>query len=256
MKRKSNNIVFLFLLFFIACCSKENEEIVCYIELCPDAYDYPIKPGMPEWEQLQSSDEMDSVLQIPENILSIISTEGLIETVLNYPGFGNLYFSEDYQFAFEILTENFNGFRELLHRNDAAKKLMDRYLIMYPGCKNNNWPSINEPGSNISFSFSYIEILLAQYDILNQLDCGDLKLLHDMANRKYSEKKHFDHSVFSKKHTVLIVGRIMFLKNFIPFIEEYNKNNYVKIFIERVNLLDDFGTLELINNYSEKFKNQ
>ncbi len=256
MKRNAINIVFLFLLFFLACCTKENEEFVCYIEPYPDAYDYPIKPGTPEWENLQSSDEMDSVLQIPENILLIISTEGLIETVLNYPGFGNLYFSEDLQSAFEGMTGRFNGFQELLQRNDAAKKLMDRYLMMYPGCKNNNWPSINEPGSSISFSFAYIEILLAQYPILNQLDSVLIKLLHDEATRKYSDKKHYDHSVFSKKHTVLIEARIMYLKKYPPFIEEYNKNDYVKIFIERVNLLDDFGTLELINNYSEKYKNQ
>jgi hypothetical protein len=255
MRTVAINIVFWFVLLILACCSKEKEEHFCFIEPSPDAYDYPIKPGTPEWELLQSSDEMDSALRIPEEILYYISTEGLIETVLNYPGFGNIYFAEDYQIAFDLMKDNFNGFSELLQRDDAAKKLKNRYILMHPGCNKNNWPSIIEPGRNISFSFAYIEILLAQYDILNQLDCATLKLLHDESNRKYSEKIFYNHSVFSKLHTVLIEGRIMYLNKYPPFLEEYNENHYVKIFIERANLLD-FETLDLIHNYSDKFKNE
>jgi hypothetical protein len=46
-------------------CTKQPEELECFIEPAEDAYDYPIKPGSPEWAQLTSSQQMDSVLQIP-----------------------------------------------------------------------------------------------------------------------------------------------------------------------------------------------
>jgi len=113
-------------LFFLITCSKEDEEPLCIIEHVIDAYDYPVKPGSPEWAELTSNDEIDAVLQIPENILYEMSTEGLIETVLNYPRFADIYASENYQISFDVLTENFNGFHELLQRSDAAVHLLER----------------------------------------------------------------------------------------------------------------------------------
>ena len=248
-------IILFFLYFFLSACSKEKEEHSCYIAHVPDAYDYPIKPGTPEWEQLNSSDEMDSVLQIPEDVLHSISTEGLIETVLNYPRWGDLYFLEDYQFGFDVIKENFNGIQELLKRSDAATKLFDRYKLMNPGCNENNWPSINGPGSSASFSFAFIEIIIAQYDILNQFDNEQIETLLKEVIIKYEEKNRYDYSVFSKKHTVLIAGRIMYLSNYTPFIEEYSKNIYVKEFIEKVMLNNNFETLDLVYDYAKNFLN-
>ena len=159
-------IVFLWFIINTSCSNETEIGIeMCFIDHLQDAYDYPIKPGMAEWEKLNSSDEMDSVLQIPEAILHSISTEGLIETVLNYPMFGNLYFIDDYQQSFDLLEENFNGFQELLNRTDAGRLLFDRYKLMHPGCKENNWPSINGPGSSASYSFAFIEILILKFPL-------------------------------------------------------------------------------------------
>ena len=255
MKTRILYLSLFFLSLLLSACSKEKEEHTCNISHVTDAYDYPLKPGMPGWSLLNSSHEMDSVLQIPDNVLANISTEGLIETALNYPRFGDLYFLDDYQHAFEILTEHFNGFQELLKRDDAAEKLLYRYELMYPDCNDNNWPSINGPGSSTSFSFAFIEIIIAQYDILAQLDKVKSKTLLKEALIKYQEKSQYNYSVFSKKHTALIAGRIMYLADYTPFIEEYNKNIYVKDFIDKVILNSNFETLELVNNHAKKFLN-
>jgi hypothetical protein len=246
MKKISLYIILFFLYFFLSDCSKETYIPSCYIAHIPDAYDYPLKPGMPGWELLNSSAEMDSVLQIPEDVLFSISTEGLIETVLSYPRFADLYFQEDIQFAFDILIEHFNGFPELLKRQDAAILLLNRYKSMEPRCQENNWPSIPRPGSSTSFSFAFIEILLAQYDILQQLDNEDTHILLKEAIEKYEEKQVYNYSVFSKKHTVLIAGRILFLNNYAPFMEEYSNDIYVKNFIDRIMLYSNFDTLDRV----------
>lgn len=236
-------------------CTKQPIELECYIEPVEDAYDYPIKPGSPEWAQLTSSQQMDSVLQIPDDILFSISTEGLVETCLSYPRFGDLYFAEDYQWAFEVLTDHFNGFSELLSRDDAALKLFDRYLLMYPGCSINNWPSINGPGTSTSFSFAYIEIILAQTEILQQLDGAETNLWMQEVITKYKQKKRYNYSVFSKKHTALIAGRIMLLNNYPPFMDEYYNNPYVKAFVDRVMLFGNFETLEVVIKHAVNFLN-
>ena len=50
-----------------------------------DAYIYPINGGTPRWQAFTTHDEMLKACQIPEGILSTMSTSGLVETVLNYP---------------------------------------------------------------------------------------------------------------------------------------------------------------------------
>jgi hypothetical protein len=252
MRTNIPNIVLFLLLSFLPGCTAK-EEFTCYLAKPQDSYDYPIKPGTPEWEQLDNSDEMDSVLQIPKNVLDNISTEGLIETVLNYPRFGDLYSIDDYQFAFDQMKNHYNGFQGLFNRNDAAMKLYDRYKEMYPGCVKNNWPSINGPGSSSSFSFAFIEILLAQYNILSQFNNEQIRILLREAISKYNEKNAHDFSVFSKKHTILITGRILYMSNYSPFIEEYSKNYFVKDFIDKVVLNNNFETLDLVLDYAEKY---
>lgn len=254
-------LVFLLLIIFSIQCTNVNEEeleeSICFIEPAPDAYDYTIKPGMPEWAELNTSAEMDSVLQIPEDVLNNISTEGLVESVLNYPRFLDLYFIDNYQRAFDILTGNFNGFQELMDRKDAGIELLQRYERMHPGCKeNNNWPSIGEPGSSASFAFTYIEIIIAQYDILNQYNNEELIKVLNEATTKYKLKQRYDYGIFCEKHSVLIAGRILHLKDYTPFIEEYNNNIYVKDFIDKVKLNNNFSTLDLVNDYTKKYLNK
>jgi hypothetical protein len=127
---------------------------------------------------------------------------------------------------------------------------------MYPGCKKNNWPSINGPGSNVSFSFAFVELLIAQYDVLNQFNKEELKTVLKEVINNYDKRNLSDYSVFSKKHTLLIAGRIMFISNYPPFINEYNDNIYLKDFIDKIMLSSNYETLDLVYNNSSNFLNQ
>lgn len=49
------------------------------------AWDYPVKTGSKEWAKFESNKEKVDACQIPENILSVISTEDLLELILKYP---------------------------------------------------------------------------------------------------------------------------------------------------------------------------
>ena len=48
-------------------------------------YDFPVKQGSQEWEQLESIEKRIAALQIPEDLLSRISTEGLLEICIAFP---------------------------------------------------------------------------------------------------------------------------------------------------------------------------
>ena len=61
-----------------------KDEII-WNELDEVPYEYPIQPGTDEWKKFTTVAQMVEVCQIPEKKLKNMTTEALVETVLNYP---------------------------------------------------------------------------------------------------------------------------------------------------------------------------
>lgn len=100
----------------------DNENTVENVE-----FHYPITPEMDEWKNFQTLDEMIEACQIPDEILSQLSTENLIDAILNYPLAINIFAYDTPKDGMNQLLLYFNGLQELEKRPDAAK-LMDAQL--------------------------------------------------------------------------------------------------------------------------------
>ncbi|HEY5465844.1 MAG TPA: sigma-70 family RNA polymerase sigma factor, partial [Clostridia bacterium] len=94
-----------------------------------DAYVYPVTPEKtPEvWKTLGSHDAMIEACQIPESLLWSMSTEGLVETCLNYPMTGDMMAFNSPTGWLEGVGKNFNGLQKLLQRKDAGFELLRVY---------------------------------------------------------------------------------------------------------------------------------
>lgn len=90
-------------------------------------YEYPIVPGMDEWADFKTLDEMIAACQIPDKVLSRMSTDALVETVVNYPLAINMFAYSNYQSGFDSVMNYCNGFQELYNRTDSLQK-MEKYL--------------------------------------------------------------------------------------------------------------------------------
>ncbi len=89
-----------------------------------DAYVFPVYEG----EESIGYMEMLDFLQVPEDALNTMSTEGLIETCINYPLFSVMYLSSrTLQQGFLRVRDNFNGLTELYKRVDAPEKLVKMF---------------------------------------------------------------------------------------------------------------------------------
>ena len=70
-----------------------------------------------------------------------------------------------------------------MQRSDLAEKLLDKYNQMNPSCNENNWPALNGPGSDNNYAFSFMEIMIAQNSMLEQIidnqetKCGETSVL-------------------------------------------------------------------------------
>lgn len=147
------------------------------------AYEYPISAGSSEWAQYESKQELLDQLQIPNGILQNLTTEALVETVLNYPFFMDIYCYNSPQEGFKYMSKKFNGFSELLSRTDAAETLVSHYQSMGV-CTDDR----NVTGLNSVYDLSNIEILMGQNDVIDQLNEGELQTLNNVIAEKYTEK--------------------------------------------------------------------
>lgn len=245
-------IYLIFILFFFAC-KNDNVEDSCFLTISDDVYDYPIKPGTNEWSILSHS-EIITACQIPDSTLKIISTEGLIESVLTFPLFADIYLNNEHiQAGFNAFYENFNGIRELLQRNDVGAKIFYRYKQMDPACRHHNWPSLLGVGSSNGYAFSFIEIIIAQYPILTQfINNDEAKIVLQEVVNKNEVKIKWNYSIVGLEHSLIIAGRIMYLCKYEPFIVEYNNNQILQDCINGAMIFD--ATIpDIITNYAKKF---
>jgi len=127
-------------------------------------WDYPVKPGTEEWSQFQSNEEMVKACQIPENLLSLLSTDDLADLCLRYPLLHDLFAFENTNSGLDKLFSDFNGIRELYQRKDVSNNLNNLYVG-----KIRSFSVLNENISDYEkgrfiVSVSTLEVLLSRID--------------------------------------------------------------------------------------------
>jgi len=141
------------------CCKVlTQDESTCGGEL---AWDYPVKPGTEEWNELSSTQQREDTCQIPENILSSLSTEDLTKICLQYPFLYSFIFAQNCRDSgFEVLLYEFNGIRELYQRDDVSKELLKQYR-----CAIQNLSALDSdsPDFGVIINISILDCLLSWY---------------------------------------------------------------------------------------------
>ena len=123
--------VFISCLLLLSCTKSMQDDFSCCECSKPPtdklAWDYPVKSGMKEWKQFQSNEEMVRACQIPENILSSLSTEDLTAICLQYPLLSDVFAFNFLSMGAYKLFNDFNGIRELFKRKEASTELLKHY---------------------------------------------------------------------------------------------------------------------------------
>ncbi len=168
--------------------------------------------GTEEWNQLNSFSERLNAFNIPDDILTKMTTENLVKTCLKYPWWILITSRDNNQAGYNYLKSVFNGFRELEKRKDAGKELLKVYEKMIPE-NINKFSSLVKRGV-FSFQFTYIELLLAQQDILKNTKNEDITLLVQKASSVYHAKSEaFDqYSYYGIATSCLILSRTLVVK--------------------------------------------
>ena len=137
-----------------------------------EVYQFPIRPGMPEWNNLTTAALRTEALQLPEEVLRVISTENLVETCLTYPLAPDVLAYNNFREGAGAVATDFNGLRALLQRPDAPSHLIDAYLQeTISQAQLDKWTQ--EQKDTHSFRILSLELLLSQQQLLRRMSQPD-----------------------------------------------------------------------------------
>lgn len=194
-------------------------------------WDYPVKPGTSDWKLLHNQSAKVQACQIPNDILTSIASDYLINLYLKYPLLFNILSFSTFENGMSNLKSNFNGYNELCLRPDVPNLLLNRYLSMSMDDPDPNW-SIFRKGS-FTLSAISLELLLSQHDILQKLNYNDQKILLVDAITKFDAKsKNVQvHDYLGLKSSSLLIVKIL---------QEFNLSKHFTD-PESINLLISFS---------------
>jgi hypothetical protein len=156
-------------------------------------WDYPVKLNTEKWvqlrDQLKTVEERRAVFQIPEDILSSLSTEDLTDICLDYPFLITDFIGTSHERALDRLFETFNGISELVKRKDAVNGL----VLWYENAVQ-NLSFLNGDASNIQKGRFTYEIIVAE------LLLGRCQLPDDAGKDDYAKTVGILLSCYEKMH--------------------------------------------------------
>jgi len=189
-------------------------------------YDFPVKPGTEQWAKLSSSDEMNEVCIIPDQILRKMSTKALFITCLNYPRLIEIFLADNLQAGFDFYVDHFSGLKELVKRSDLKKVLLQAYI-------NLDIPSRKMIDYDLKLSYIHpfiIELLISQEVIINQYNKNEKFELLTEAIKKLEQRQMLGQSFFSQLTSALILSRILSSEKIYLSADDQFENTKYKIF--------------------------
>lgn len=180
-----------------------------------DGINYPVTADNVEWNDFQSHEEMVEVCNMPDELLAGLSTDELVNLMLEYPLLGDLFLYDDISVGFETLAENSNILTELLEREDGARKLLEAYCRfeiieetelpeevvsaeepysskVIDVASDAKYEDIIEKESENIIQDIFLETVLVQEQVIQNLEAEEIEILAEEAAEKVEAKENSD----------------------------------------------------------------
>lgn len=235
--------ILLCLFFLVLSCNKKECE-----DTIDQAYVYPVEAA-----KGKPSDERIEMFKIPDPVLHCLSTKAILKSSLDYPDFGLIWMYNSLQQGFDELSSRCNGFAELWLRGDKFQVIYSLYQQKNPD--RGNWDSYTdlENGQYLA-DFVNVELILSQHEILHDLSLPEktelFQLTLDNQKKKVDLIQYW--GTVGLQTSVGILGRIMYLDNYEPLVQEYNNNEMMFFAVAYVQILH-YDVVNKIMSLSEDY---
>lgn len=197
-------LVVLFLVFNISCqeksilLSENNEKLEVMSDIIQSyelEYSYPIKPGTSAWKQLKNNEEKVQACQIPDGLLSELTTKDLLMICLEYPLLNDIHAFNNIEDGLNKLFHDFNGIRELSRRSDALEMLTEEYKNRISSISSLDSVHTNYAKGKFIVGLSNIEVIGTRSEFLRSsnslLKTSLMKALFEGYERKKKYANYF-----------------------------------------------------------------
>jgi hypothetical protein len=203
-----------------------------------DRYEYPVRPGMQEWDNL-SYEEKNKLSQIPDETLKTLSTYALIQGLMEKPLLElNVLLSSDTSpiRTFYRSFSSINAVSELENRQDIVEALTGYYEAVSFDCSlthiSNALPL--RPNS-FTTQLEVLEILFTRDKILRQMNSVQKKHAVSLLLDKYKQETKI---LGYGQCAVTVMAWIMIDDNYSSFMTFYKNKGLDKYIIDG-NYMDD-----------------
>lgn len=214
----NKSLVLLLLVFCVWFSCEKQDPCDCLVN---GVYQFP---ELPENHGM-TSEEVADFWDLPEDICKCITTEGLIETCLNYPELRLIMAGANPQSGYDGLVKSrFRGIRELESRPDRGTCLLKKYLTIDPLGYDPDWSLVDKGAYN--FNIYKFEIIFSQYVNLEVLTTDEEIALIEKTIDLYDKMKEdiIHYGLFGLECTIVLSGRLMYLNKYEPMVNLYNSN--------------------------------
>ena len=224
----------LIILFLFSTCKKNDQDELCS-GFTDEVYEYSIY----QCTQADSIDCSHKVLEsvlLPERYLKCCSTDSLLRSCLVYPFLGTIWAYSTLQYGYERVLANFNGFNELFIRSDVNICLINAYREMDP----EDVGDFSKPADIGEFMsrFTFIELTIAQFQLIEKLKANETKMLLEICLDKLSTKSNLScYGIIGEMSILAIMARVLYSQDYKPFVDQLINIPNLLAFIESADLL-------------------
>lgn len=151
-------------------------------------YEFPVNAGDNEWLELETHGEMMEACSVPEEVLEDASTDQLLEMVLDYPLLCDIYAYDTVEEGVAVVASRFNGFEELMSRDDFEEVVLDRYIETDVDDATSNQEEIFTDVTEIVV----LEDILAQEEVIESYSDKKIEELIEAVEEKTEDKIEAD----------------------------------------------------------------
>ena len=251
-----------YLIFLIVLCSCHKDDDQDLLpDLSPDeiakidsltgAYLFPVERSQIKLFEMGWVSYYDTCI-VPNNILKHLSDDGLIQTCFNYPPYFNIFYFDKYQDGFNRIFSESNIFNEIYNRKGITNKLISKYeSLEVDSCILSNYVIKG------TFTIQYLEILLAQNQLISKMSGPEKKqLITDVLSKYEFRKAILKEEIFSSVISSLILGRILKSIRYNSFLTAVTKDPSIEFFLEKGTFYDTLSTSQIITYSKEYLKNK
>lgn len=136
-----------------------------------------------QWQNDLNTESRIDKLKLPESTLKGLSTEDLVDSILDYPLFFEWKRFSTCEAGLEYLNETLDTMQELKNRSDAASVLLKKYTDQKVYTDDEDAGSMTE-----ALRIKDIELLITQDYILEQMTEEEKTKFYEVAKQKQKEK--------------------------------------------------------------------